>query len=230
MPPLFRPILSRQTVETAREELIEKHREVSAAGREALAEQGKLAAGYSGRSPDAIENSSGWGTAMKRVAAGVDQQPMAEVVNQCATVERLLDALAWAESESPRGVEPAVLLVHPGTSSSRHLAVEPDQSGNPVPDHDLVLEVGDEIWIFEVSDIASTKDNNGKNRKDSDTLRATFIQRRGVRAFLVTSPERVVSLERNPGYLGSEEVAVKLRSAEPGGTAIYELLDPRAVS
>lgn len=66
-----------------------------------------------GRRP---ELGSGWGTEMKRQPTEPTGQPMAELVNQCATAERLLDALAWAGSRL--GPTAEVLLVHPSTSSS----------------------------------------------------------------------------------------------------------------
>jgi hypothetical protein len=116
-----------------------------------------------------------WGIAAKRIRVelptesrptsigqDVENQRLAEVVNQCATIERLLDALLWARSEpSLQGY--AVERCHPTTGSS-----EGDDD-----DHDLVLvEEGspERKAKFEVSDVAGAKDGNNKEKKDLASL------------------------------------------------------------
>lgn len=122
------------------------------------------------------------------IGQGLKDHNLAEVVNQCATMERLLDALCWARTEpSLNGY--AVERCHPTTGSS---------SGDG-DDHDLVLikeNVPDLKVKFEVSDVVSGKDGNNKEKKD---LASLGVLRRGSlqpadewpagRLFLVVSEE-----------------------------------------
>lgn len=146
-----------------------------------------------------------WATAAKRtmvnlegpkpelVNQAVGVQSFVEIVNQCATLERLVDALRWAESEQSglRGYE--VALCHPTTSS-----------GTAENDHDLVL-IGPskELAKFEVSDVASEKDGNGKEVKDLVSLGCLSESRDEPgqwptgRMFLVVSPEFAKRLMRS---------------------------------
>lgn len=114
---------------------------------------------------------SDWGQRAKRVYVPLSGQgkplnvsaesvPLAEVINQCATLERLLDVLTWAADDVVLKSY-KVVVCHPTTSS-----------GNAVgPDNDLVL-IGPESALarFEVSDVASDKDGNGKEEKDLVSL------------------------------------------------------------
>lgn len=112
-----------------------------------------------------------WGRRMKRVAVLLDgERPLlvaaagrhnlGEVINQCATLERLLDALAWTQSQ-PDLRELRVHRCHPTTSS------DPDPD-----DNDLVLAdaAGRIRARFEVSDVSGRADSNGKERKDVISL------------------------------------------------------------
>lgn len=103
-----------------------------------------------------------WGASAKRAVVqvgdshpwvGVQTQPFNELVNQLATVERLLDALTWAESAGFS----RVLACHPTTSSG---------------DHDLVVERPDRtLGVFEVSDVAGPRGNeNNKMANDLTNL------------------------------------------------------------
>ncbi len=116
-----------------------------------------------------------WGIGAKRVRVAFPKKPrpamigqglkdhnLAEVVNQCATMERLLDALDWAHTE-PSLSGYAVERCHPTTGSS---------SGDE-DDHDLVLVKEDAPDLkakFEVSDVASGKDGNNKEKKHLASL------------------------------------------------------------
>lgn len=97
------------------------------------------------------------------VGQGLTDHNLAEVVNQCANIERLLDALQWAEDEpSMQGY--AVERCHPTTGSARGDAI----------DNDLVLvsTVDDGTPArFEVSDVIGRRsDSNHKERRDLASL------------------------------------------------------------
>src|SRR4051794_21678107 len=97
---LVAPVREPMAIEQARDDLIEAHGYLVAAARrtaEALAAQA----------------SDRWGSSVKRlrvilpdqgrprlVPPSVKDHSFIEVVNQCATLERLLDALAWASTEA----------------------------------------------------------------------------------------------------------------------------------
>jgi hypothetical protein len=128
-----------------------------------------------------------WGADVKRVTVALDDAPPArvsrrghhnfvEVVNQCATLERLIDALAWAEVGLPGYVARSC---HPTTSST-----------TAAHDHDLVLDAEDgrlPAW-FEVSDILS---GPHKEKKDLQALGVPATSAHGDwpagRLFLVAS-------------------------------------------
>lgn len=112
-----------------------------------------------------------WGTKVKRTKVTLPaERPLllqsapsthsfAEVMNQCATVERMVDALAWAETAFPGWT---VLACHPTTSSATH---------SPDLNNDLVLRgPNDERARFEVSDVAGDGDGNRKEEKDLANL------------------------------------------------------------
>jgi hypothetical protein len=164
-----------------------------------LAEAAKLTAA---RLPELLVSS--WGSAAKRTAVRlVGRKPsrvsdhvvdhsFAEIVNQCATLERLLDALRWAETAGSGLREYHVLLCNPTTSSSAGL-----------DDHDLVLRgPRGECAKFEVSDVASVKDGNGKEEKDLRSLGC--LSKDGGdptawpegRVFLVVGPEFATRLRK----------------------------------
>lgn len=130
------------------------------------------------------------------ISMGLADHNLGEVVNQCATMERLLDALSWARTEpSLKGY--VVERCHPTTGSS---------SGD-VDDHDLVLVKEDAPGLkvkFEVSDVVSGKDGNNKEKKDLTSLgvlRRSSLQPADEwpagRLFLVVSEEFYVSLMRH---------------------------------
>lgn len=148
----------------------------------------------------AAYGTDGWGSATKRLQVSpdvkgpgeADAQPLGEVINQCATVERLLDAMTWIDQQA--GTDRAmVLLCHPTASSAK--ADPKGATTQPVelPDHDLVIDLNGQQWRFEVSDVANgERDGNGKEAKDLASLGCAIdsgFPNDGARRFLVVSQE-----------------------------------------
>lgn len=185
-----------------------------------------------------VEGSATWGSTFKRVRVELprDGRPalvraaearhnLAEVVNQCATMERLLDALAWAQTPASGLSHFHVVRCHPTTSSV---------AAGAGADHDLVLAgpKGQAAW-FEVSDVASADDGNRKEEKD---LRSLGLLRDGrgpercqvswpeARVFLVVSAEFYERLRvRRWPHLTYRGIAVG------AGTVVAEALRRSAV-
>lgn len=135
--------------------------------RDYLAKRGRVALAGLNDGPDLAT----WGRRMKRVKVELNgARPLlvtasgwhnlGEVINQCATLERLIDALVWAQSQ-PDLRDLRIVRCHPTTSSDR----DPD-------DNDLVLADGDGNIraCFEVSDVSGKADGNGKEQKDLVSL------------------------------------------------------------
>lgn len=138
-----------------------------------------------------------WGTNVKRtkvllpsgdrpelIDASIHEHSLTEVYNQCATMERMIDALQWALDALPGY---GVLRCHPTTSSQK-------SEVHDVPDNDIVLVgLNGEIARFEVSDIANrTADSNNKLKKELDSLGITDAVANGWptgRLFIVVSAE-----------------------------------------
>ncbi len=151
-----------------------------------------------------LDDTIAWGTRFKRVRvalphddrpllmrAAEDHHSLAEVVNQCATMERLLDALAWARTDASGLSAFHVVRCHPTTGSAA--------SDVEAPDNDLILAAPDgRAARFEVSNVASASDGNRKEERD---LRSLGLLREGrgaerydvrwldARVFLVVSSE-----------------------------------------
>jgi len=123
-----------------------------------------------------LPGSASWGTRFKRervmlpqagrprlVTGAPEDHSLIEVVNQCATMERLLAALRWAASPASGLSALRVFCCHPTTSSS-------GGAGGSF-DNDLVLGNDAGPWArFEVSDVASGRDGNRKEQKDLRSL------------------------------------------------------------
>jgi hypothetical protein len=144
-----------------------------------------------------IDQLAYWGTDVKRIKvllpsgdrpelidASIHEHSLTEVYNQCATMERLIDAMRWALESLPGY---GVLRCHPTTSSQKIKAED-------IPDNDLVL-VGPDNTIarFEVSDIVNrTADSNNKLKKELGSLGITDAATTGWptgRLFIVVSAE-----------------------------------------
>jgi len=118
----------------------------------------------------------GWGSTVKRirVVLPVERRPllllraepdhsMIEVINQCATVERLLDALTWAKETS--WGDWSVERCHPTTGNRKHSRSDLDG------DNDLVLKGATNGFArFEVADISGVRDTNRSIRKNLRSL------------------------------------------------------------
>jgi hypothetical protein len=119
-----------------------------------------------------------WGSGAKReqvrfpkdgpdlVSRDLAEHSFVEIINQCATLERLIDTLAWIGTVGQLD-GPNVVVCNPTTSS----ASRKKNGEGPIDDHDLVLEDRAGVrWKFEVSDVASERDGNGKEKKDLISL------------------------------------------------------------
>ena len=159
-----------------------------------------------------------WGTSAKRRPIdlvglhpwiGAKSQPFSELVNQLATIERLLEALDWSVV---RGLE-EVVACHPTTSSGAH---------------DLVARgEGPSVCVFEVSDVAGASgDANQKMAKDLRNLArcACIYCSEGAEKYLATSPtsgDWLSKLNQKPSRLVSFGVEkVTLVTQLPHGTTI----------
>jgi hypothetical protein len=169
-----------------------------------LAEHGARAFTRAGE----LGRSEKWGQSVKRIRVELpsDGRPelakdappehsITEVYNQCATVERLIDAVKWCLLPASKFSEGRGLVCHPTTSSGK--------SNQDHDDHDLVVRgASGQLGYFEVSDVASNRDGNFKEGKDLVRLkllrrvadkRGTFehdgIQWPDERLFLVVSKE-----------------------------------------
>lgn len=215
---LIQPLLQPCPLQDAWQELTRAHHVLVAAARQAATTMAAVEA-------------SDWGVAAKRVRVTwtvsppsllceSGDQPLTEVINQCATVEGLLDAMAWVLSLAPAAV---LLLCHPTTSS------RPKDSA----DNDLVVEVAGERWCFEVSDVVSGgADGNQKELKDlcslglivreGDLWRLSepFLQRRH---FLVVSPEFATRLCRPSRHLLKTGQLRYSRLNAPGEAVLLEV-------
>ncbi len=192
----------------------------------------------------AVEGQCYWGSEAKRIKVCLprvewpellsprsEEHNLVEVINQCATIERLLDALVWAQSTESGFDGFSVERCHPTTSS--HPGVESD--------HDLVLvEIDDEgnpteeQAKFEVSDVSGEKDGNQKEKKDLISL-GVLREGKGKemypdrwpegRLFLVVSEEFAERLRKlNRGWLkGPSPYCHYTDPAVQGTTRIFEV-------
>ncbi len=117
---------------------------------------------------------------------GVSSQPFAEIVNQLATVERLLDSLVWA------GRIGAVDVIECNPSTSRGPAARCS--------HDVVARCPDGIVVIEVSDVAGVNGNaNQKMEKDLETLDRCTCEGAAVRKILAVSRQSASWLQARLG-------------------------------
>ncbi len=153
------------------------------------------------------------------MADAADRHAFAEVVNQCATLERLIDVLDWAISNLG---DYEVKTCHPTTSS---------QKAKDQADNDLILfrKVDGHYCRFEISDVASsTADGNGKELKDLKSL-GVQVAAEGQswppdRVFLVVSTEFSKYLMQ-PTRHGLKAGRIHYREAGvQGATRIIEVL------
>jgi hypothetical protein len=199
-----------------------------------------------------------WGTKIKRLPVICqDANPLlvtgskhnvSEVMNMCATVERLLDALKWAR-DSNEFTNYEIEICHPTTGAT------PEQDCNGRPDNDLILidEKNGMRARFEVTDSAKGKDTMKKEKKDLTSLHVLRKFPKNVtgncldikawpkgRLFLVVSNELARNLVKTPGP--KTKTARPWRSGKPPHceyadppimlgkyTTILEVLDGRSI-
>jgi len=130
---------------------------------------------------------------------GKNSEKLSEVINQCATMERLLDTLIWAQTDESELVQFSVECCHPTTSSVQV------KGKKMIGDNDLVLvDSNGQYARFEIFDIVSDQDSNGKEEK---RLRSLDVWRKGVdqesrtdwpagRIFLAVSQDFAPRLQR----------------------------------
>lgn len=154
-----------------------------------------------------VDDASTWGTDFKRVRVELPpigrpelvhdaaaHHSLAEVMNQCATMERLLDALSWAQTDASGMSSWSVTLCHPTTSSA--------PGDGSAADHDLVLvgPAGEAAW-FEVSDVASAADGNRKEERDLCSLKV-LREAKGAERFDLPWPKARVFLVVSTEFAG----------------------------
>ncbi len=185
-----------------------------------------------------------WGSRVKRirvalpdrgrpelVAATVREHNLVEVLNQCATMERLLDALKWAQTE-PSGLRDyAVERCHPTTSSDQHAGKK------AIADNDLVLIGTDGTKArFEVSDVVGRTDGNRKEARDLTSLgvprfAGSDTRQAGIwpvdRLFLVVS-EAFANGLRPKSRPGPRRTYVYAEVKDDGPTRILEVMSVAA--
>jgi hypothetical protein len=160
-----------------------------------------------------------WGVQVKRIRVALPalnkpalvleeaEHNLVEVINQCATLERLIDALEWADINLP---DFSVLLCHPTTSSEK----EKTQA-----DNDLILVNGiGERARFEVSDVVGSRDTNQKAAKD-----ITSLQRGGLpsdKLYLVVSAELSALIQRQK----SKSTHMCQSVIDEGSTHIFQII------
>jgi hypothetical protein len=183
-----------------------------------------------------LERYTDWGSTFKRIRVGLpqDNRPelidkaltdhnLIEICNQCATIERLMDALHWVHTHMSNY---QVVRCHPTTSSLKY------EIDSVVPNNDLVLidEHGN-YARFEVSDVVGTGDSNRKEEKDlmslgvlkADTNQEEIDTRLNGRLFLVTSAEFADRL-RKRGYPSKSPHYHYAEVKADGLTRIFEVL------
>ena len=186
-----------------------------------LAQQGRAALENAWQ----VESVGQWGSQVKRVHVELPHlnRPLAipvdiphhnliEIINQCATLERLLDTLLWAQSTESGLGDYQVAVCHPTTSS--------DKSNTSRSDNDLIL-IGPKAQVakFEISDVASSRDSNRKERKDLVSL-GVLGTGRAVEEFNLQWPQERLFL------VVSEEFSVRLRRRSKSTPLLYRYTDP----
>ena len=212
--------------------LKEAHDYLANAGQRALQQSGEIKA-------------LSWGSELKRIKVALStdaplsvtpslgKQNLVEVINQCATVERLLDVLEWIETEGSGFKDWIVERCHPTTSSSKKAKEEACSSA----DNDLVLiskNTQQEKACFEVSDVASEEDGNGKEKKDlvslgvlksGDSNSCIPSEWPRGRRFLVVSAEFAIGVQRRKrSWRKRGHCHFKETKLEGGRTVLLEVL------
>jgi hypothetical protein len=150
-----------------------------------------------------------------------EEENLSEVINQLATVERIIGALNFREFENLR-----LEVAHLNQSSD-------DSTFN----HDLVLHSPtneNEKIMIEVSDVVSTKDSNKKFEKDLNSLYETYKDHKTYRYFLIMSKELYLSHWKDENlriWLNVKKDALLVRRTEPkkGESILSVLFEPKYI-
>lgn len=162
---LVRPILGSRSISDCLQDLRDAHEFLTKCARETLGHAANL------------KSDAEWGGQAKRqrvdltrkekpylIPRRLSDHNMIEVINQCATLERMLDLLEWLGGPSSGFANCLVTKLHP-TTSSEHGA------SNIERDHDLVLRgPNGEAAYFEISDVVGENDGNRKEARDLISL------------------------------------------------------------
>jgi hypothetical protein len=190
-----------------------------------------------------LTGSANWGAKVKRVQVELPEKGrpdliphevirhnLSEVINQCATLERLIDALEWCLSEESGLSAYRGVVCHPTTSSAK-------RKGKSAPDNDLVLVGPDgRVARFEVSDVVGEEDGNSKEGKDLVSL--GVLLRKGKKSFksdgvvwpsddlfLIVSEEFARRIERptRAWLAGEPPHCMYLKRKTAGSTRIFQV-------
>jgi hypothetical protein len=215
---LIKPLLQPCPLQHARQELSLAHQDLVAAARLAAKTLAAAEANHWGAAAKRVRVT--WSVSASALLCEKGDQPLTEVINQCATVERLLDAMDWVLADAPAAV---LLRCHPTTSS------RPGTSA----DNDLAVQVAGERWSFEVSDVVrADADGNQKELKDLSSLGLITCERDRWRLsdpypqgrhFLVVSPEFATRLSRPTRHLLKSGKLLYTRGHTPGQSVLLEV-------
>ena len=188
-----------------------------------------------------ISTAQYWGSAIKRlsiifpdgerpelISISHDKHSLIEVINQCATMERLIDALEWAHESLP---DYHLLRCHPTTSSQK-------SSSSAIPDNDIVLiqPHSGRLALFEVSDVAnSSSDSNQKEFKDLKSLgirlanMPNYSQNKNPfrnRLFMIVSTEFGGRIQKRSAYYEKNQPYFRYNTPiQHGKTYIFEITE-----
>jgi hypothetical protein len=152
-----------------------------------------------------------WGASVKRSPVrlnvgdvppliGKPEERLGEVINIAATVERLIDAIAWFAAQ-PHGECYSILECHPSTSD--------EADGNDL----VIIDAQGKIVIrCEVCDVASS--NASSNRKETKDIRNLgcneAVPDDGIDRYVCTSPEFASALASPKRKWGSKPYRYRL--------------------
>jgi len=163
--------------------------------------------------PTAVDH---WGADVKRlhvdlipqgkpylVPRRLNQHNLLEVINQCATLERMIDCLAWVGTSESGLTDYTVTKCHPATSSDK-------KRGTTHFDNDLVLAgPNGAIARFEISDVSGRKDSNRKEVRDLVSL-GVLAEERGLKPAAMWPNGRLF-------LVVAESFANRILSQQPNG-------------
>ncbi len=188
-----------------------------------------------------ISTAHNWGSAIKRISIifpdgerpelisiSHNKHLLIEVINQCATMERLIDALEWAHKSLP---DYHLLRCHPTTSSQK-------SGSSAIPDNDIFLiqPSSGRLALLEVSDVANS--NNDSNQKEFKDLKSLGIRLANIkdypknqspfvnRLFMVVSTEFGERIQKRSAYYTKNQPYFRYNDPiQHGNTYIFEITE-----